>query len=260
VLERFGERPQLVASDVVAVVSDEVAVEVERLGVDPRRVLVSPMSVDADRFSPEISDAAARRRLGVRDDAFVVGWTGSFRRFHGLELAIDALARLRRDGVDAELLLVGDGAEREGIRDHARLLGVADAVIFAGAVTHDDLPELLAAMDVTVVTARAGEGFHYSPLKMREYMAAGRPVVAPAVGDVARTITDSVDGLLYEPGDAAGLAQQLRRLHMDADLRRRVGDSGRQLMVRTGTWRVQLDRLLASEPYRAACARLGRAP
>ncbi len=256
-LERYGEAPQLVRSDVVAVVSDEVATQVARLGVEEHRIVISPMAVDAERFSPAVPGAPVRARYGL-EGTFVIGWTGSFRKFHGLDLAVQAFASLHRSAPTTRLLLVGDGAERSTLEHQVRAAGVGDAVIFAGAVAHESLPELVAAMDATVVTAHAGQGFHYSPLKMREYMAAGRPVVAPRIGDVGRLLTDGADGLLYEPGDAAGLGRQLSRLVDDAALRAQVGEAGRSLILRTGTWDVQLEQLLASDAFQAACSKLAR--
>jgi glycosyltransferase involved in cell wall biosynthesis len=113
-------------------------------------------------------------------------------------------------------------------------------------------------MDTAVVTARADQNFHYSPLKMREYLAAGVPVIAPRIGEIARTLTDGVDALLYEPGDRSAFAACMRRVADDRDLGGSLGKAGRQLMLRTGTWAVQLDRLLNFEPFRAAAERLGR--
>jgi glycosyltransferase involved in cell wall biosynthesis len=256
-LERYGERPQLLDSDVVAVVSQEVADEVARLGVDEDRVLVSPMAVDAERFSPAVSGDSVRRRFEL-ERHFVVGWTGSFRSFHGLELAIEAFADLHRSLADTRLLLVGDGAERESLEALSRSLGVTNAVVFAGAVAHTQLPSYVAAMDAAVVTARAGQSFHYSPLKMREYLAAGVPVIAPRIGEIPRTVADGLDALLYEPGDRSNFAECMRRIADDRDLGGRLGEAGRQLMLRTGTWAVQLDRMLNFEPFRAAAERLGR--
>ena len=91
-------------------------------------------------------------------------------------------------------------------------------------------------------------------------MSTSRPAaqwVAPSVGDIARTITDGTNGLLFEPGDASGLARCLDELYADPRLRADLGAAGRKLMLESGTWLVQVDRLLASEPYRAACIRLG---
>lgn len=249
-LERFGDRPQLVRSDVVACVSEEVAAEVVRLGVDERKVIISPMAVDADRFSPSVSGDAIRAQFGF-GDAFVVGWTGSFRRFHGLEIALEAFAALRARAPESRLLLVGDGSERGAVESLARSLGIGDDTVFFGAAAHENLPECVAAMDATIVTARVGEQFHYSPQKMREYLAVGKPVVAPRIGDVARTVTDDVNALLYEAGDVHGLADRLLLLRDDPGLRGRLGRAGRDLMVRTGTWDVRCEQLLGCDAFQS---------
>jgi glycosyltransferase involved in cell wall biosynthesis len=241
-LERLGERPSLLAADVVACVSDEVVDEVVRLGVSPERTLVSPMAVDADMFNPAVSGDAVRRSLGLTD-RFVVGWTGTFRKFHGLEILLEAFARFRSREVSAVLLLVGQGAGRPMLEESARRLRIEDAVVFAGSVAGTDLPRYVAAMDVTVVSAPADQAFHYSPQKLREYLAAGKPALAPAIGDVNRTLTDETDGLLYQPGDHQHLFDLLERLHSDLDLRERLGVAGRRLMERSGTWDVRLEQL-----------------
>ena len=142
-LERVGERPQLRTSDVVACVSDEVAADVARLGADEDRIVVTPTAVDADRFTPLVSGADVRARFGL-DGKFVVGWTGSFRRFHALEVAIEAFATVLQRAPGCRLLLVGDGPERRHLEDVAISHGVLDAVVFAGVVPHDELPEYLA--------------------------------------------------------------------------------------------------------------------
>jgi glycosyltransferase involved in cell wall biosynthesis len=244
VLERRGELPQLRESDIVACVSDEVATEVIRLGVDPARVLVSPMSVDPERFRPdsEIRDAR-RRELGLEDE-FVVGWVGSFRQFHGLDILVDAFAELVTAVPNARLLLVGEGLEHQAIEDQAERVGIRESVIFTGAVAHLDVAPLVDAMDAAVVTARSDESFHYSPLKMREYLACGTPVVAPRAGEVPRTVEDGVTALLHDPGDRDGLCGALQRLAGDSELARRLGLAGRELVLETGTWDVQLERLL----------------
>lgn len=258
ILTRIGELPQLAASDVVVCVSYEVAAEIIRLGVERRRVLVCPTGVDPERFGPETSGDAVRERYGLAGQ-FVIGWTGSFRSFHGLEVAVEALACLRRDAPDSRLLLVGDGFDRPRIEAVASSMNVADAVIFTGAVPHLELPQYLAAMDVTVLTTRPGEPFHYSPLKLREYLASGRPVVAPRIGDIARTLEDGKTALLFDLGDTTGLARHLSALRHDAELRSQLGRAGRELILKTGTWDVQLERLLEFGPFLEATSARGAA-
>jgi glycosyltransferase involved in cell wall biosynthesis len=246
-VERFGEAPQLRASDVVACVSDEVAAELGRFGVPDDRIVVTPMAVDADRFSPEVSGDALRRQYGF-GDAFVIGWTGSFRGFHGLDLALRAFADVSSSLPSARLLLVGEGAERGAMEELATELGIADLVVFTGGVSHEQVPEMVAAMDVAVVTARPGDDFHYSPLKMREYMACAKPVVAPNVGEIPTFIHDGVSGLLYDPARDGDLADRLLIAGRD-DARHTLGEHAREVILERGTWDVQLERVLASPAY-----------
>jgi glycosyltransferase involved in cell wall biosynthesis len=252
-LERAGERPQLHASDVVACVSDEVAHELLRLGVPPERMVVSPMAVDAERFAPGLPREEIRATLGVTG-RFVVGWVGTFRRFHGLESLVDAFARLHSVDRSARLLLVGSGAEREPLQQTVERRGLADAVVFVGAVPHADVPRLVAGMDVAVVSAPAEPGFHYSPQKLREYLACARPTVAPRVGEVPRLVTEGREALLYDPGASEELSNQLLRLRDDAECRTRIGAAGRELVVKTATWDVRLRDLMSSDAFRGASA------
>src|SRR5207244_7734796 len=121
------------------------------------------------------------------------------------------------------LLLVGDGPLRPQAEAEVRLAGLEKAVTFAGSVAHDDVPRYVAAMDVAVAPYPALDEFYYSPLKLFEYMAAGRAVVASRAGQVAEVLVDGASGLLFEPGDRAGLVECIRRLQRDASLRQDLG-------------------------------------
>ena len=110
-------------------------------------------------------------------------------------------------------------------------------------------------MDVAIVTARAGQGFHYSPLKLREYLAAGVAVVAPRTGEIPATVTDRVTARLYAPGNAAALADALRELHDDAAERARIARAGRRYALEHCTWDAQLTALMDSSAFTAALHR-----
>lgn len=244
-IERLSERRQLLAADLVACVSEEVAAEVRRLGVPAERVLVTPMSVDARRFHPGVSGDEVRERYGL-GGRFVLGWTGSFRRFHGLDLLVRAFAELAAVRPETRLLLVGDGPEAGPIRRLAGELGVAGHVVWTGAVPPRDVPAHVAAMDAAVVTARDAASFHYSPLKLREYMMCGKPVVVPAAGEMTRTLRDGREAVFYRPGSVADLRRALLGLLDDPARAREIAAAGRRFAAAEGTWDAQLDRLLGA--------------
>jgi len=236
-LEQHGERPALRGADLVACGTDHVAEQVRRLGVAPDRILLTPSGVDLDLFDSASDAAPTRARLGL-EGRFVVGWVGSFRRFHAIEQAVDAVAAV--DG--ATLLLVGDGPERPRIEQLARDRGVA--AVFTGTVEHADLPAHLAAMDAALVLAPVGAEYHYSPLKLAEYLATGVAVVAPAVGQLRERLTDGVDALLVPPHDLPALVGALVRLRDEPGARKRIGRAGRTAAEADWSWDHQVRRVL----------------
>jgi glycosyltransferase involved in cell wall biosynthesis len=193
--------------------------------------------VDLELFAEPPDPAPLRRQLGL-EDRFVVGWVGSFRRFHALEQAVEALSALP----GTALLLVGDGPERPRIERLARNKGVH--TVCTGTVAHRELPAHLAAMDAAVVLAPAGQPFHYSPLKLAEYLAAGLPVVAPAVGQLAEQLTDGVDAIVVPAHDVNALAAALRRLRDDPEERVRLGKAARAAAEAEWSWEHQVRRVI----------------
>ena len=236
-LERRAERPALLAADVVACGSEAVAEQVLRAGVRERQVLVTPTGVDLAVFAQPPDATQLRRRLGL-EGRFAVGWVGSFRPFHALEQVVEAVATVS----GATLLIVGDGPERR------RIEGLADALdvraTFTGTVPHHQLPAYLAAMDVAVLLAPPGEPFHYSPLKLAEYLAAGLPVVAPGIGQLDERLTDGVDAILVPPHDVGALSAALVRLRDDPDERARLGKAARAAAEAEWSWEHQVQRVV----------------
>jgi glycosyltransferase involved in cell wall biosynthesis len=241
-LERFGESPQLREADLVLCVSETVAREACARGARPDRVLVTPCAVDAERFGPGVSGDHVRERHGLTG-RHVVGWVGSFRRFHGVDLALQALKSVRARIPTAALLLVGDGPERPRVQQLAKSLGLEDAVVFTGSIGYDDVPAHIAAMDTCLVLDAGFSEFHYSPLKLMEYLASGRPVIAPATGQVQLLLTDRENALLINTGDVAALVTAIQTLYVDGELARRLGSAGRSKILQEGTWDYQLQRM-----------------
>jgi glycosyltransferase involved in cell wall biosynthesis len=236
-LERIGESPALRSADVVACGTDAVAEQAERLGAPARRIVITPTGVDLDLFPARAPASGRRRALGL-EDRFVVGWLGSFRRFHSLEQAVVAVARV----AGASLLMVGDGPERPRIEQLARDNGVH--AVFTGTVAQVDLADHLAVMDAALVLAPVDAEFHYSPLKLAEYLAAGIPVVAPSVGQLRERLTDHLDALLVPPNDPERLVAAITELRDDPELARRIGRAGRAAAEARWSWDHQMRRVL----------------
>jgi glycosyltransferase involved in cell wall biosynthesis len=237
-LERLGETPALCRADLVACGTDVVADEVRRLGVREERILVTPTGADLDLFAAAPDRDVVRRELGL-DKPFVIGWTGSFRPFHALEQLVRAAVAVP----EVTLLLVGDGPERRAIQQLAADLGVPAR--FTGLVPHHEIPKLLAAMDVGVVLAQPGRPFHYSPLKVAEYLAAGLPVVAPSVDQLTSRLDEDGNAEFFPPGDEGALASVLARLGAEPERRRRLS-AGARAAAPAWSWDEQVRRVCAA--------------
>ena len=223
----------------VLTVSDEVASYVCRFVRHPLRVHVVPNGVDPSRFGP---DVCATRP--AREGIFTVGFVGNMRPWHGLPLLVEAVEILHRRAPDTRLLLVGGGQEHETVRADVSRRKLADATAFTGAVDRDEIPGLLASMDVAVAPYPQRPDFYFSPLKVYEYMAAGLPTVASAIGQLNQIIHHEQTGLLVPPGDAGALADAIDRLRHDPTSRRRLGRAARQYVMRHHTWDAVVDSIV----------------
>ena len=227
------------AASVLLAVSTEVAAWLERRGAALDRVHVIPNGVDAERFRPDVRPAAPGT-LG----SFTVGFVGSMKPWHGLEVLVEAFARLHGRGRDARLLLVGDGPARAAVCAELSARGLTGVVHCTGAVAPHEVPGLVTSADVAVAPYPDASRFYFSPLKVYEYMAAGRAVVASRVGQLETVIQHDVNGLLCPPGDAAALAVALERLRCEPAVRARLGRAARATVLGTHTWDAVAARVL----------------
>ena len=174
-----------------------------------QRTVVIPNAVD-------VGAAPGARHDGDPPQVVTVGRLAAPKDALTLLRALSALAP-----IPFSALLVGDGPDRAEVEAEIRALGLEDTVALAGS--RSDVPSLLAAADVFVLSSRS-EG---APFSILEAMAAGLPVVASDVGGVGELVVDGETGLLVPPADPVGLAEALRRVLLDAALRRRFGAAGR---------------------------------
>jgi glycosyltransferase involved in cell wall biosynthesis len=225
------------ASSHIVTVSDELRDLLTQTGVDPGKIRVVPNGVDVRRFGGD----GPILPPGL-DDKFVVGFVGSLKAWHGLEVLAEAFGSLATDP-RFHLLIVGDGPmapQMADLRDRFPC-----RVTLAGSVPASEVPAYLRAMHVAVAPYPPLERFYFSPIKLLEYMAAGRAIVASRIGQLRRLVSDGETGLLVEPGDAEALSRAVRRLADDDTLRSRLGDHAAREARRCHTWRHRAEEILA---------------
>ncbi|MFN0153785.1 MAG: glycosyltransferase family 4 protein [Gaiella sp.] len=210
-------------SDRLIAVSPEVRDELVALGVAPAsKFEVVRLGIDLEpRVRTTQDPAEIRRRVGIPTERFVVGWFGRMTGVKRTTDLLDVLTSLRERGVDALLLLVGDGTDRAELEQLAHKRGVARSCLFLGY--QDDVAPWYAICDAFLLTS-ANEG---TPVVLIEALAAGVPAVATKVGGVRDVVDDGISGYVVRAGDTHAMAERLERLARDPELRRRMGEAGR---------------------------------
>jgi len=220
----------------VVAVSEPVAAWVRTRTPAPGRVHVVGNGVDPERI-------LARPRVH-RPERFTIGFVGTLKPWHGLDTLVDAFALLASGDPTYRLLVVGDGPGAGVLSEGIERRGLAPVVTLTGAVDPLAVPGYLHAMDVAVAPYPDLDRFYFSPLKLYEYLAAGVPVVASGVGQVAEVIDDGRTGVLCPPGDAGALARAIAGLRTDPCRRAAMARAGREEVVAHHSWDGVVRRIL----------------
>ena len=225
------ERMAFADADLLVAVSEGVRTYLLRYGALGERVLVMPNGVNLTSFHPQVDGSEVRRRYNL-DDKLVIGFAGSLKPWHGVDLLMKAFASIRNIhsghnefSKQLRLFIIGDGPQREQLIQLSHDLDLDEAVTFTGALSHDEMPAYLAALDIAVAPYLSSDGFYFSPLKIMEYLAMGLPVVAPRLGQIPSLLQNgkSPCGLIYPPDDQHELTSALLTLINNESLRRQLG-------------------------------------
>ena len=226
-----SERSVFRQADRLLVVTQVLADMLISTGVPADRIRVIPNGADLSLYPMEDQHEG---------DEVVVGFTGFFRPWHGIEALVDGLA----DGLlppSSRLLLVGTGPSETSIESRAKERGVSDRVRITGAVPRTAIPSLVRSMDICVQPAATAWA---SPLKLFEYMAAGKAIVAPNQANLREVLTHGSDALLFEPGVPEEMCAAVAQLAKERTMRVEMGQQARQrLEGRRYTWDANAERV-----------------
>lgn len=238
-------------SDRILVTSPALVGHARAHGASRRSVRVVPCGVPASLL-------AAQPRAGAGHDPsrFVIGFLGSLKPWHGLDVLVRAFRKLRPADSGYRLLVVGDGPLREEVEGKLHEHRLDAFAELTGNVDARGVAAALARMDVGVAPYPDLVSFYFSPLKLWEYAGAGVPIVASDTGDVASVFPHRSAALLHPPGSASKLAAQITKLRDDPALASRLARRARQI-ARGYTWdriAARVERI-AADAIRAKAAR-----
>jgi len=235
----------------IITVSQPLKMDLLEMGIPVRTILVNPNGVDPEKFNPEIENnkkcRELRQKLGIDDNKIVVGFSGTFGPWHGIPQLTEAIDKILKTQLlsTVHFLLIGDGELKPKAEDK---IGHYKDVTFVGEVSYSDAQYYLAICDILVSPHNPqidGREFFGSPMKLFEYMAMGKAIVASRLGQIGEILKDSETAILVESGNIDRLVDGILKLVRDSHLREKLGDKAREEVVENYTWQKNIKRLIA---------------
>jgi glycosyltransferase involved in cell wall biosynthesis len=214
---------------------------VDTSGISSDKVIIVPNGVDTTVFDPN------RHPPKRQFDGMTIGFVGNLYPRQGVDLLIEALRDLRQEGLNWSLVVVGYGPMRDEWEAKACEFDLGDRVKFVGQVPWHEVPQYIAGFDLcyTGQTQLPVGKMYHSPLKLYEYMAMAKPVVASAFEDARRTIEEGNTGFLFEPGNVQSLKQALIRANCLKERLPEIGKQAREATVTQHSWKARVSAMTA---------------
>jgi glycosyltransferase involved in cell wall biosynthesis len=226
-------------ADKIICVSEQLRTHlVKKWNLPPEKTITLECAADVDAFGRDYDAKSVRRKLNLDQEPVVI-WIGGFYVWHDLDLLLESFSKVVETFPQAKLLMVGDGKNRSSFERTVRERGFERSVMTVGLVEHAKIPELLSIADVAVAPAPlmgAQDGGTGAPLKLFEYMAAGKAIIASDVYQSASVIQDGVTGIMVEPGNVHGFAEAIIKVLSNKEERDRLARNARQRAVDKHSW------------------------
>jgi glycosyltransferase involved in cell wall biosynthesis len=214
----------------VIVVSTPLRRILAQNGVEARKIEVMTNGVCLESFRSQPASQELKRKLGLQDST-VIGFVGWFRKWHGLELLLDAFRRENLVSEKVKVLMIGDGPAMPGLQEFVQANCLTESVIFTGPLPHAEVPAHLHLIDIAVQPA-ANE--YCCPMKLLEYMALGKAIVAPRQENIEEVVREGREAAFFTPESVESLGGALRALVQNRALQEELGRRARAAIDERG--------------------------
>jgi glycosyltransferase involved in cell wall biosynthesis len=251
--EKLSERIELLnlrTANVIVVVSQPMKDELVSRGIDAKKILVNPNGVDPNHYSPNAEGSGVRRQYHF-NGRIVVGFIGTFGKWHGAEILAEAFGMLLHRYPEYQrlitLFMIGDGITMPLVKRNIDKFAIKESCVLTGLIPQEEGPKYLAACDILVSPHKPnpdGTPFFGSPTKLFEYMAMSKGIVASNLNQIGEVLKHDQTAWLVKPGDVESLMEGLKVLIDDAVRRKRLGQAARNEVVAKYTWKEHTRRII----------------
>ncbi len=221
-------------TDGIITVSSALRNRITDIGIDKGKITVIPNAADTDFFSPEKANGEEiRERYGLKNKK-IVGFVGSFFRWHGIDTMIECAEKVIAFDKNLHFLIVGDGEIKNELEIKAASLGVSNLFTFTGKVPYIEIPDYINAIDIAVMP---GSNWYGSPVKIFEYGAMKKPIIAPDTEPVRDVMVPEEDGILIRPGSKIEFIKAVKQYMEYKDFRDKCAENFHKKVLGKHTWK-----------------------
>ncbi len=217
--------------------------------VSPKKMHVVTNGTNVEKFQI-LEQEICRKGIGVENSTFIVGFVGTFAKWQYLELLIESARIIKMRGVtNIRYMLVGDGSEYENIINKIKKYDLVNEFILTGKVLHEEIPKYIGAFDICYLCKYGLEG-GFSPLKMYEYLACGKPVVANRIDGIEEFVNKNNCGVLFDSANIEELADRILYSVQNLDEMKIRGRNGRDVVEKEHSWKsvtLKLEKILRNK-------------
>lgn len=239
-LARHIEKKALHRAEAIFVVSSFLKRQLMKLGISEHKIHLTPNAVAEDIFKRNFDSKEIKDKYRLKD-TIVLGYAGGFYHWHGVDLLLKAVKDIEHKYKNLSIFLIGEGPAKNQLKDLHGALGLKSRLIMPGEVAHRDLPAYLDVMDICVLPDSNNYG---SPVKIFEYMAMGKPVLAPDLDTVTDIIADKVNGILFRPKDYTALGKAIELLLGNKELYAKISLAAKEKILTHHLWSNNVEKIL----------------
>lgn len=228
-------------ADKTVVVSTPLRDYLISIGVPQSKLVVLPNGVNLKKFHPEVKDSSLLKTLDISWKSKIFGFVGILRPWHGLDLLLNAFAEVSYSVTNCHLLIIGDGPVRQDLELQIKRLRLQGKVTITGRIPHEHIPRYVNLIDIAVSPMAT---FYASPMKILEYMALRKAVIAPDMPNIRDIIIDSQDGCLFKVGDQISLRDAMLKLAKDEFFRDQIAHEARKKVELERNWMANAEVIL----------------
>jgi len=221
------------ASGLITISSAFKKMIVNVTSIPDANIWVAPNAINPDNFNLHQTDGQSVRARYRLNDEVVIGYVGGFVHWHRVDYLVEVIARLIPQYPNIRCFLIGDGVSRASLEEYITQENINHYFVFTGRLPHEQVPKYIAAMDIAVIPDSNKYG---SPVKLFEYMAMGKAVVAPRLAPMEDVLTEGIDGMLFEPKNKEQLKKLLAALIEDSEKRVWLGQNARRTVYKKHLW------------------------